>query len=121
MSTVVDVRAPASRGSGWAVALAAMVALGPVIMVVLFVVFNGGLPDSSAIGWGVLGIGLVVAYEVSILPLAAVISFVLALTVRRRGGASRRNSTIALTILGVSVSLVVLQMLLYFPVWGSAP
>ena len=114
MSTIADMRTPASRGSVWAVALAAMVALGPVIMVVLFVVLNGVLPDSS-IGWGVLGIGLVVVYEAAIGPLAAVISFVLAVVARRRGGVSRRNSTIALTVLGVGISLFVLQVLLYFP------
>ena len=105
-------RGPASRGSIWAVALAAAVALGPLVLHVLFVAFSAVAPRSN-VGLAVLVTMLAFGYEVAIGPIAALIAFVLAVTVRRRGGASRRNSTIALTILGVSVSLVVLQVLLY--------
>lgn len=119
MNAVADARTPASRGSVWAVALAAMAALGPVVMIVLFVVFGGELPGSDAIGWGVLWIGLTIAYEVSIGPVAALLALALAIAVRRRGGASRRNSTVAFAILGITVSLVVLQVLLYLPRWGG--
>lgn len=83
-------------------------------MLVLFVAFNAVVPRSN-ISLAVLVTMLAFGYEVAIGPIAAVISFVLAVIVRRRGGASRRNSTIALTILGVTISLVVLQVLLYLP------
>jgi hypothetical protein len=105
----------ATKGSVAAIVLAALAALGPVGMIILYLVYGASGPAPTDVGTGVFAIVLGFVLEIAIGPVLAGIALVLALVNRRRGGASRRNSAIALTVLGVGVALVVLQVLLYLP------
>jgi hypothetical protein len=104
-------RPPAAKSSIAAIALAALAAVVPLTMIVLYV----ARPPTGDIGAGILAIILWIVFEVLLAPTLAVVGFALAVVNRKRPGASRRNSVIALTILGIGVALVVLQVQLYLP------
>ena len=106
---------PATRGSIAAIVLAGIAALGPVGMIILFLAYGSNATAPADVGAGVFTIVLGFVLEVALAPVLAVIALVLALVHRRRGRASRRNSSIALTVLGIGVALLVLQVLLYLP------
>jgi hypothetical protein len=105
----------ATRGSVAAIVLAALAAIGPVGMILLFLVYGPDAPAPADVGAGVFAVVMGFVIEVALGPVFAGIALVLALVNRRRGAISRRNSGIALTILGVGVALLVLQVLLYWP------
>ena len=105
----------ASRGSISSIVFAGIAALGPIVLIALYVVWGPSAVPTGNNGWGVLAIVVAFVLEVAIGPIAALFALVLALVNRKRGPVSRRNSTIALTILGASVSLAIIQVLLYLP------
>ena len=104
-----------SRGSIAAVVLAILAALGPIGMIVLYVAFGPHAPASANPNLEVFASVLGILYQTVLSPALAIVATVLVLVNRRRGAASRRNSGIALVILGIGVSLFVLQVLLYLP------
>ena len=105
----------ATRGSTAAVVLALLAALGPIGMIVLYVAFGPHAPASANPGLEVVASVLGILYQAVLSPALAIVATVLVLVNRRRGPASRRISGIALVILGIGVSLFVLQLLLYLP------
>lgn len=107
--------ARATRGSTAAVVLALLAALGPIGMIVLYVAFGPHVPATANPNLEVFASVLGILYQAVLSPALAIVATVLALVNRRRGPASRRNSGIALMILGIGVSLFVLQVLLYLP------
>ncbi len=112
--------APAGRptgttGSLTAVVLAIVAACGPISMIALYVVL-GALGDrASSVGGGVLAIVLLFIIELVVAPASWAIALILALVARRRGGISTRRSTVALTVLGITVALALIQVQLYTP------
>jgi hypothetical protein len=111
VSTDLHPRPSATRSSIGAIVLAALATMVPLTMIVLYVAW----PPTGDIGAGILAIFLWILFEVLLAPTLAAVAFALAIVNRKRSGASRRNSTIALTIIGIGVTLVVLQVLLYLP------
>ena len=107
--------APATRGSTAAVVLALLAALGPIGMIALYIAFGPHAPATANPNLEVVASVLGILYQAVLSPALAIVATVLALVNRRRGRASRRRSGIALMILGIGVSLFVLQVLLYLP------
>ena len=106
---------PATRGSKAAVVLALLAALGPITMMALYLAFGPHVPATANPNLELFATVLAFLFQTIVSPVLAVIALVLALVNRRRGPSSRRNSGVALTILGVGVALFVLQALLFLP------
>ena len=106
---------PATRGSTAAVVLALLAVLGPIGMIALYVAFGPHVPATANPNLEVFLSVLGILFQAVLSPALAIIATVLALVNRRRGPGSRRNSGIALMILGIGVALFVLQVLLYLP------
>ena len=107
--------ARATRGSTTAVLLAILAVVGPIGMIVLYIAFGPHVPATANPNLEVFASVVGILYQGLLSPALAIVATVLALVNRRRASASRRNSGIALMILGVGVSLFVLQVLLYLP------